>query len=79
MQIIRAYPLLDYFHFYEEMSDQWFQKKLTYKHMNDEIIDNADYIICLYLRDFYNSYDKSKLDNLEVVYENAFGKILKNY
>ncbi len=79
MQIIWAYPLLDYFHFYEEMSDQWFQKKLTYKHMNDEIIDNADYIICLYLRDFYNSYDKSKLDNLEVVYENAFGKILKNY
>lgn len=76
-QILWAYPLLDYFYYYKEMDEEWFQHKLMYKYMNDEIIDNADYIICFYIRDFYRKYDKSKLENLEIVYENAFGKILK--
>lgn len=76
-QILWTYPLLDYYYDYPEMDKYQFQRQLTYKHKNNEIIDNADYIICFYLSDFYRAYDKSKLENLEVIYENPFGKILK--
>ncbi len=76
-QIIWAYKLLDYYYSYPEMGEQWFQKKLTYKHMNGEIIDNADYVICFYRTSFYKEYDKTLLENKEVVYENSFGKIVK--
>ena len=48
-QIIWAYELLDYYYLYPEMEEKWFQKKLTYKYMNNEIIENADYIICFYI------------------------------
>lgn len=75
-QILWAYPLLDYFYPYREMYNHWFQGRLTFKYNNNEIIDNADYIICFYRSDFYREYDKSKLENLEVIHENAFGKIL---
>ena len=77
-QIIWAYELLDYYYLYPEMEEKWFQKKLTYKYMNNEIIENADYIICFYRTEFYKEFDKSFLENKEVVYENEFGKIVKN-
>lgn len=76
-QILWAYPLLDYYYYYDDIRLYFFQHKLMYKHMNNEIIDNADYIICFYRTDFYREYDKSKLEDLKVVYENEFGKILE--
>jgi len=77
-QILWVYPLLDYYYYYPEMENFWFQHKLTYKHGNKEIIENADYIICLYRSNFYNEYDESLLENKEVLYENVFGKVIKN-
>lgn len=76
-QIIWAYPLLDYYYEYPEMKEKWYHQKLTYKHKNDKIIENADYIICFYRSDFYREYDITKLENMEIVYENVFGKIYK--
>ena len=76
-QILWAYPLLDYYYYYDDIRLYFFQYKLMYKHMNNEIIDNADYIICFYRTQFYREYDKSKLEDLKVVYENEFGKILE--
>jgi len=77
-QIMWAYPLLDYYYYYPEMEEQWYHYKLGYKHMNNEIIENADYVICLYRSDFYKSYDKTLLEDKEIIFENEFGKIIKN-
>lgn len=76
-QIIWSYKLLDYYYQYPEMGEEWFQKKLTYKYNNNEIIENADYVICFYRTSFYRNFDKSLLDNKEIIYENSFGKIIK--
>ena len=77
-QILWAYPLLDYYYYYSEMEDKWFQYKLIYKYKNNEIIENADYIICLYRSDFYKEYDKTLLEDKEILYENEFGKVITN-
>ena len=76
-QILWSYDLLDYISYYDEMDKLGHQEKLRFKHMNNEIIDNADYVICFYRSDFYIKYDKTKLENMKVVYENEFGKILE--
>jgi len=77
-QIMWAYPLLDYYYYYPEMENQWFHFKLAYKHKNNEVAKDADYLICLYRSDFYKEYDKSLLEGKEVLYENYWGKVIKN-
>ena len=77
-QIMWAYDLLDYISYYKEMDRLGHQEKLRFKYMNNEVIENADYIICFYRSNFYRNYDKTLLENKEVIYENVFGKIIKN-
>jgi len=77
-QILWSYPLLDRVTYQIEMDDLSHQEKLKYKHGNNEIIEEADYVICFYRSDFYKEYDKNLLDNKKIIYENDFGKIIKN-
>lgn len=76
-QILWSYPILNYVNYDKEMDKLGHQDKLRYKHMNNKVIENADYIICFYRSDFYKDYDESLLENYEVLYENIWGKVIK--
>ena len=77
-QILWAYPLLDRVTYYEEMEKVGHQDKLKYKYLNKEIIENADYVICFYRSVFYRDYDPEFFEGKDIIYENGYGKIIKN-
>ena len=77
-QILWAYPLLDRVTYYEEMEKVGHQDKLKYKYLNKEIIENADYVICFYRSVFYRDYDPEFFEGKDIIFQNGYGKIIKN-